>query len=238
MCARTTPWMAGLLFALMAGSAVAAPVIATSYAMPNGDGQASGGTFNYWDRNYSGTGSTTTDGAALTGGLGKLTDGVISTSVWNTVSNVAGTGEYVGWRGSATGSPLIDFSFAGSPTIDAIDIYLDNSQFGGVFAPVDILIDGVSRAFTAPAAGTVGRVSFTGLNLTGGSHTIQFVPVGGANTSNWVFVSEIVFDGGVRVVPEPGAGLLAALGLLPLAWGRWRGRAVPSRSAAARRLAR
>lgn len=199
---------------LLCSAAAAAPLSPLSYAMPNGDGQASGGNFNYWDRNYSGTGSTTTDGAALAGGLGKLTDGVVSTSRWDAVSNAAGTGEYVGWRSGFTTDPLISFSFAAGTVIDGIEIQLDNSQFGGVFAPTQILIDGVSRAFAAPAAGSVGVVSFTGLNLSGPNLTIQFVqPTAG----NWVFVSEIAFDGRQLTVPEPASGWLVALALLPLA---------------------
>ena len=38
----------------------------TSYDMPNGDGQAHSGSFNYWDLAYSGSGATSTDGAPLT----------------------------------------------------------------------------------------------------------------------------------------------------------------------------
>lgn len=198
-------------------SVSAAPVNPTSYSMPNGDGQASGGSVNYWDRNYTGAGSTTTDGAALSGGLGKLTDGVISTTQWDLVSNGAGTGEYVGWYAVHTLNPLITFSFSGNPTIDSISIQMDNSGVGGVFAPQSILIDGVNSSFTAPAAGTVGSVSFTGLGLTGNSHTIQFNQFQGT----WTFVSEISFDDGrtVSAVPEPEtyAMMLAGLGLLGFA---------------------
>lgn len=200
--------LTGLTIALLgtvAAPAFAAAILPTSYAMPNGSGQTSGGTFNYWDAGYSGTGATTTDGAPLSGGLGKLTDGVVSTSSWNLVSNNAGTGEYVGWRGSAVPNPLITFTFAGSPLIDTIAIQLDNSGIGGVFAPAAILIDGVVQSFTAPMLGTVGTVSFTGLGLTGGSHTIQFRQ---AAEDQWTFVSEISFDGAAAAVPEPAAWTL------------------------------
>ena len=193
---------------------VAAPVAPTSYSMPNGDGQASGGSFNYWDANYTGLGSTTTDGAALSGGLGKLTDGIVSSTAWHLVSNNAGTGEYVGWYAPHTLNPLITFNFASSPVINTISIQLDNTQFGGVFAPASILIDGMSGAFIAPAPGAVGSVVFTGLGLTGNSHTVQFIQSPGT----WTFVSEISFDG-VAAVPEPEtyAMLLAGLGLLGFA---------------------
>src|SRR5438067_2130557 len=68
-----------------------------SYDMPNGFGRASGGMYNYWDKQYTGTGSTMTDGALLTGGLGDLTDGVIAGGHWYDVENIQGTGPYVGW---------------------------------------------------------------------------------------------------------------------------------------------
>jgi hypothetical protein len=197
-------WIASaFVIGLTCQPAAATAVHALSYNMPNGDGTASGGAFNYWDRNYTGTGSTTTDGAALAGGLGKLTDGIISTQIWNTVSNSSGTGQYVGWLHSATPNPTITFAFAPTTFIDEVDIYLDNSGVGGVFAPSTILIDGVSEAFIPPPLGTVGKVAITGLDLTGASHTVQFDQSAG---NTWTFVSEITFN-----TPEP--GLMALLGL-------------------------
>jgi hypothetical protein len=212
MAATTRCCLASLALGLFAGPVPvsASPVAVSTYSMPNGDGTASGGAFNYWDRTYSGTGSPNVDGAALSGARGKLTDGVIATQVWNQVSNSAGTGQYVGWLHSVTPNPVITFSFAGSPVIGEVDIYLDNSGVGGVFAPSAILIDGIGESFTAPTLGTVGRVAFTGLDLTGFAHTIQF-DQSGANS--WTFVSEITFDGTPGGVPEPGSSALALIGL-------------------------
>jgi hypothetical protein len=210
LCTATT---GATLSAVLVPLAVdAAPIAPTSYNMPNGDGQASGGTFNYWDANYNGAGSVTTDGAPLSGGLGKLTDGLVSTQPWYLVSNNAGTGEYVGWIITTTPNPVITFNFAGSLLINTITIQMDNTQVGGVFAPVNILIDGISHSFSAPTPGSVGSVSFAALGLLGSSHTIEFDQT--INTP-WTFVSEISFDG-VAAVPEPEtyAMLLAGLGLL------------------------
>ena len=208
-CPKTMCAMAVMLS--LAPAAMAEPLVVLQYDMPNGGGQASGGSLNYWDRNYTGSGSTTTDGAPLSGGVGKLVDGVVSTQVWNLVSNNEGTGDYVGWWIGTTPNPTITFSFAAGTTVDGITVYLDNSQFGGVFAPQSIVIDGIARDFVAPAAGTVGPVSFDGLALSGGTHTIQFVQA----PASWTFVSEVVFDG--SVVPEPGSLVLMTAGLAWLA---------------------
>ena len=75
MTRRHTPILslvATTLALTLAPAAQAAVVNATSYSMFNGDGQAHGGSFNYWDHAYNGSGSTSTDHAALTGGTGGL----------------------------------------------------------------------------------------------------------------------------------------------------------------------
>lgn len=179
-----------------------------SYDMPNGDGQASGGTFNYWDATYSGAGLVTTDGAPLSGGLGKLTDGVVATQPWYLVSDVSGTGQYVGWLAPMTADPVITFHFAGTAMISDIQIQMDNSGIGGGFAPGAILINGVNTPFTAPALGSVGVVDFSGLNLTGNTVTLQFNQL----PDTWTFVSEVSFNG-VAGVPEPGAWAMMLVGL-------------------------
>jgi hypothetical protein len=195
-----------LALSLPAHAALVAP---TSYDMPNGDGQASGGSYNYWDKFYSGAGSTTTDGAALSGGLGDLTDGVVASDFWFNVENGAGAGPYVGWYDPVTHNPVVTFHFAGSPNITGINIHMDNSHAGGVFAPGAILVDGVSQAFTAPVAGTIGWVGLTGLNLGGATHTIEFDQ--DPSLHGWTFVSEIQFSGGAGA-PEPGAWTLLIAG--------------------------
>jgi hypothetical protein len=194
----------------IATPAAATQVFSTSYDTPNGDGVAHSGSFNYWDKFYTGAGATTTDGAPLSGGHGDLTDGVVASDFWFNVENNAGEGPYVGWRGDlGVHDPLITFHFAGDPTIDTILIHLDNSLVGGVGTPSQILVDGVSQAFVGPAAGTIGTVTLGGLNLTGASHTLQFVQ---DPTFVWTFVSEVSFFGGSGGVPEPHAWALMILG--------------------------
>jgi len=199
--------------ALAASPAAAAQLFATSYSMPNGDGTAHGGSFNYWDLAYSGSGMTNVDGAALSGGLGDLTDGVVASDFWFNTESLAGTGPYVGWYGaSGVRAPLITFNFAGPVALDSIFIHIDNSGSGGVFAPEAILVNGVARTFTAPALGSIGTVELSGLGLTGSSHSVQFIQAFDQNA--WVFASEVSFfgraaDGGI---PEPSTWAMLILG--------------------------
>ncbi len=81
-CLLLPAWLA------LAGAASAQAAMPTHYNMPNGYGMASGGSFNYWDGSYSGSGDRSTDYAPLSGGLGDLTDGVIATQSWIEVENV------------------------------------------------------------------------------------------------------------------------------------------------------
>lgn len=197
--------------AIIAALTIAAPAMAvtvpvSSYAMPNGGT----GSYAYWDLAYNGSGSTSTTGAALSGGTGDLTDGVIALGPWYAVENNSGTGPYVGWvGGGATLNPVITFNFTGSPTITSLSLHIDNSTAGGVYAPASILIDGIGTAFTAPPSGTIGWINITGLSLTGSSHTVQLNQVSG----NWVFVSEVTFGSDV---PEPAswAMMIAGFGLV------------------------
>ncbi len=197
----------------------AATVTATSYSMPNGDGTASKGSYDYWDDAYTGSGSKTVDGAALTGGVGDLTDGVVATDFWYNTEASPGGGPYVGWYEPATLDPTVTFNFSGSPTINGIRIHVDNSGVGGVFTPASILVDGVSQVFSGPSPGSIGWINLSGLNLTGGSHTVQFFQA----PATWTFVSEIKFDG-KGGVPEPAtwAMMIAGFGLAGTALRRRR----------------
>jgi hypothetical protein len=192
------------LLASAAFSAQANTVAPASYDAPNGYGQASGGLFNYWDASYTGAGSSSTDGAALTGGLGDLTDGVIANLKWDQVESAAGTGPYVGWQSI---DPTITFRFAQTVSIDSITLYADNANGdGGVAAPKGITLGETFYAFAAP--GALGPVALTvsGLQFTGQDLTVTV-----NRDAYWTFVSEIAFTG--TVVPEPSSAMLQALGL-------------------------
>ena len=202
------------LFALTAlvacaTAAQSAALTVSSYDMPNGDGQAHGGTYNYWDGTYTGSGDTTVDGSFLQGGTGALTDGVIATDPWNDVSNAAGVGPYVGWHSS----PTITFHFANPVTINTIRLYVDDSNFGGVTAPSAVVVNGTSFDNSSYPLYFPGpqTITLAGVDIVGNSATLTLV-----DSSTWVFLSEVQFDGLVTTVPEAGnlAMMLAGLGLL------------------------
>jgi hypothetical protein len=204
------------LWAFALSPSLFAALTVMRYDLPNGSGVASSGNLNYWDRNYTGTGSTTTDGALLTGGLGDLTNNIIPTLNWDQVENIAGTGPYVGWNRTATPNPLVTFFFATPVAVTGITIHVDHSKQGGVSVPLSFAI-GVAGgplttyAITEPAGTAPTSYTFNSLNLVGNAIDIRF-----NHRSDWIMASEVQFSG--SVVPEPSAVMLSALGLGLLAW--------------------
>ena len=198
------------------GAQASSLLVVSSYDMLNGDGQAQGGWLNYWDATYSNcvADDCTTDGLSgsyLSGGLGKLTDGVIATQPWYDVSNAAGTGQYVGWLSR---DPTIDFNFAGSEVVNEVTLFVDNSHVGGVAAPVSIVIDGTT--YLNPPSATPSPpevIDITGLHLTGNSVTVTL-----SNPDSWVFMSQAQFITGV---PEPSTWAMMLLGFAGLGCARY-----------------
>lgn len=234
-----------IMLALLAGAVVshAVPVTPSSYDMPNGYGQATaGGEYNYWDANYTGSGDKDVDGALLSGGLGKLTDGIIATDSWEwndadgtprSNENADGTGPYVGWT---NGDPTITFHFSGLVDINSITFYVDNPAYdsnddprGGVAAPKGFTIG--NSYYVSGVDNTVegsGPLAITIANL--GLDDIEQVTVtlnrdityddDGFLNRFWVFASEITFDGTPAPVPEPSTILLLGIGIAGLAAAR------------------
>jgi hypothetical protein len=200
---------AAVAFGLGAAQASASTLSVISYDTPNGDGNASGGTYNYWDANYTGSGATTTDHAALTGGLGALTDGYVSPDPWYGVSNLSGTGPYVGWNFLVHAEPTITFHFSGASTVDTVSVAVDNTGLGGVSAPGTLIIDGTAYTPTVTAISASSLwLTVSGLSLTGSSLTLT----PSDNPNYWTFISEVEFSGAAGV-PEPATWGMMLLGI-------------------------
>jgi hypothetical protein len=195
----------------------AAPVMPSHYAMPNGYGMASGGSFNYWDKSYNGSGNTSQDYAPLTGGLGDLTDGVIATESWHLVENVEGTGPYVGWN---LGEPwLITFEFAQEQRFETVTAWYDDPDgFGDVAPPAAFTVTVGSFTQRFEITDPAGAVpTFSVLILAPGAVGHSLV-LGVERFSNGVMLSELQFT--ASAVPEPASALLMGLGLGLAAWAR------------------
>jgi hypothetical protein len=194
---KTTVVLTALLMSITSSTLFAATISPISYEMPNGNGQASSANYNYWDKAYSGSGNTTTDGAYLSGGLGDLTDGIVTFLNWNNTENNGGTGPYVGW---ADINPTIIFHFASSVNISSISIHADDSAgLGGVNLPTSVAFNGGTPfSVVDPDAGSnPSYLIFSNLSLTGTDVSITL------NRGNrWVFVDEISFNATPVPVPE------------------------------------
>jgi hypothetical protein len=182
----------------------------TSYSMFNGGV----GEFNYEDTSYLPCpgNNCNTIGGALSGGTGKLTDGVDSSNDWT-----AGPPEgWVGWEtGQANGTdPTVTFNFGSVDTIHSVTVWFDNTLgFGGVGPPAEILIDGTPYI---PPQNVDGPQGFTvsGLDITGNSINVQF----DQTADPWIMIGEVSFSGtnGINATPEPSSVilLLSILGLV------------------------
>ncbi|MDE2402431.1 MAG: PEP-CTERM sorting domain-containing protein [Burkholderiales bacterium] len=212
MAIRSIVLATGAVLALATVSVQAATVLPVSYDTPNGDGRAHGGSYNYWDLAYDGNGSTTTDRAALTGGLGDLTDGVIATQNWNQVENSSGTGPYVGWREM---DPTLTFHYNQTVHLTSITLYADDADgLGAVYAPGGLTLNGTTYSFADPLGLAPNTFTVSGLDVTAQDFTFT---INRRFPASWTFVSEITTT--AAAVPEPSTTALALLGLTSLGLG-------------------
>jgi hypothetical protein len=191
--------------------AIAAPILVASYAMNNGDH----GSFDYRDFTYlpCPAGACATSGAPLSGGTGKLTDGVSPLLDWFEQGELT---QWVGWD-STQGqlNPVVTFNFSSVVTVDRVTIWVSNSNSGGVAQPASITIGTTNFVIPEDTSNLAPRaLTFTGLGDVGSSLSVEFFQ---RAPFNWVMVGEVSFDSGTVAVPEPASALLLgpiALGLV------------------------
>lgn len=190
-----------LALSVCASAAMAASVNPISYDMPNGER----GSYTYYDDSYTGAGSKTTPLAALTGGLGDLTDGVIASDNWNRVP-----GQYVGWD---TVFPTITFKFDQAQAFNSITVYFDDSNgLGGVTPPARFSALGQTTTIVDQASGA----PFSATIDLNGAVTDEIALSVFKGSGSWVMLSEVTFDAQTPAVPLPASGLMlvGALGAL------------------------
>lgn len=135
MSLRSSLLVATSLVFVGSTAALAGTVAVTSYDMNNGNGITQNGGFNYFDTTYNGSGDPTKNGSSLvvpsnaaqqesllTGGTGKLTDGVIANQNFSIAHD-----QYVGWKYQ---DPTIVFHLATGQAVSSISLYVASSYAG------------------------------------------------------------------------------------------------------------
>jgi hypothetical protein len=156
-----------------------------TYDMPNGQT----GAWSYFDSTYSGNGNRNQDGAYLSGGRGKLTDGIIPSQDW--------TPNYQPWVGWDQITPTIIFRFGLPVRLDTVTLYLaDSNGTGGVSAPsmVRVQVD-AGPTIDFPIAEPEGVLPFSFTAALGGvsGTDVSITILDGYGP--WVFLSEVQFTG-------------------------------------------
>lgn len=191
-----------LAFPAFAGAGT--PLLVTDYAMSNGRT----GSYNYRDFTYVPCGGVCdVSSASLSGGTGKLTDGVMPADSWSDY------GWYTPWVGWVDFDPVITFNFGAKVHIDSMTIWVDNTPtFGDVRNPASVEIGGVSHSISPDSVWGPRAYTFSGLGIDGSSVTVKLNRDSGRY---WMMVGEVSFNG-TPPVPEPEtyAMMLAGLGVL------------------------
>lgn len=196
---------ATLATVVLSGAATAATLNVESYDMLNG----AHGSFNYRDFTYTPcNGVCDVTGAALSGGEGKLTDGVSPTSSWFAQGTAT---EWVGWDSNAgLLNPTVTFNFASLSNITAVTVWVDNANTGGVSLPGSVRIGSSTFNIDFDGVNNGPRgYTFSGLDINASSVEVQFNQRAGYS---WLMVGEVTFEGTSGLVPEPGTWALMLTG--------------------------
>jgi hypothetical protein len=200
--------------AMCLAPANAATVMPCNYEMLNGESTSSGRD-HFWDTIYNGLGDPMADLSLLSGGMGKLTDGVIGAANWFVDAE-----PYVGWRRV---DPTIRFRFNGKVTVDTVTLYVDDSNgklpgdeptefSGGVFPPSAVVLMQGTKSLTFDNFATNPAHTPLTLDLpTGGwagnlidVKLVRAGPPPGLGYQPWVFLSEALFTrSGAPPIPTP-----------------------------------
>lgn len=189
------------------GAIQAAQLAVSSYDMYNG----ATGSYDYRDFTYPSP-NADVSGAFLSGGTGKLTDGVSPVSSWYQYGWYT---PWVGWdSGQGLANPTITFNFNNTVNINSVTVWVDNTiGYGGVSLPSSFSVNGMNYVIAPDNSNPNPRAyTFSGLNISGTSVDVQFFQ----SSSQWLMVGEVTFNGSTAV-PLPGALFLFAPGLAGLA---------------------
>lgn len=200
-----------LALVLLPAVAFCSPVTVSSYAMINGQA----GFFSYMDTIYTNCvlGDCNTPYAFLSGGTGKLTDGLVPAGSWNSSGVLTDPPTPTPWVGWYSLQPSIDFVFSQTAIVTSVGLYLDNTPTqSDVRLPTAVNIAG--QHFTVAPDDNWGP-RWLYFNITPVTSSQLTVSLEQGNLI-YTMLGEASFDG--TLVPEPAAWMtvLAGIGLLSL----------------------